>query len=76
MKRTLLIMAFATLMTTFTTVAQESQSKLLTAEDVVLNRALSPKNFRFNGSVHLTVMQQQSTTQSSQPMPAQARVTP
>ena len=46
MKRTLLIMAFATLMTTFTTVAQESQSKLLTAEDVVLNRALSPKNFQ------------------------------
>lgn len=45
MKRTLLIMAVATLMTTFTTVAQESQSKLLTAEDVVLNRNLSPKNF-------------------------------
>ncbi|MBP3289765.1 MAG: DPP IV N-terminal domain-containing protein [Alistipes sp.] len=38
-------MAVAALMTTFSTVAQEPQSKLLTNEDVVLNRALSPKNF-------------------------------
>lgn len=45
MKRKLLIMAVAALMTTFSTVAQEPQSKLLTNEDVVLNRALSPKNF-------------------------------
>ena len=46
MKRKLFIMAVAALMTTFTAMAQEPESKMLTMEDVVLNRALTPQNLR------------------------------
>lgn len=46
MMRKLFILAVATIMTTFTTMAQGEQTRLLTNEDVVLNRALTPKNLQ------------------------------
>ena len=46
MKKKLFILAVASIMTTFTTMAQGEQTRLLTNEDVVLNRALTPKNLQ------------------------------